>query len=210
MKLLNVKSLNIPEIKIIKFTRFVDDRGYFSSHHAKSVLGLRIEQTNESFSRSNVVRGLHFQWNPFQGKLVRTLSGHMIDMVLDIRLGSPNYGKIILYSMPQSLENNFSEWIWVPPGFAHGNFFLKESLIEYFCTGEWAPNSEESISPLCSSIDWSICDTDLKRLFDQMLSQAIITDKDKNGLSLDEWTADERSGNFVYETLMERQEILVV
>ena len=73
---------------------------------------------------------------------------------------------------------------------------------------EWAPNSEEGISPLYSSLDWSICDTDLKRMFDQMLSHAIITDKDRNGLSLDEWNADERSGCFLYEPLMERQEIL--
>ena len=207
MKIINIKSLKIPEIKIIKFARFIDKRGYFSTHHAKSVLGIKPEQTNESFSHSNVVRGLHFQWNPYQGKLVRTLSGHMVDMVLDIRLGSPNFGKIILYSMPQSNENNFSEWIWVPPGFAHGNYFLKESLIEYFCTGEWAPNSEEGISPLCSSLDWSICDTDLKRMFDEMLSKAIITDKDRNGLSLDEWTADDRSENFIYESLMDHQEI---
>ena len=63
---------------------------------------------------------------------------------------------------------------------------------------------------LCSSLDWSICDTDLKRIFDQMLSHSIITDKDRNGLSLDEWTADERSGNFLYEPLMESQEILSV
>ena len=76
-------------------------------------------------------------------------------------------------------------------------------MIEYFCTGEWAPNSEEGISPLCSSLDWSACDMDLKRVFDRMLSHAIITDKDRNGLSLDEWTADERSSNFLYEPLME-------
>ena len=208
MKILNVSSLKIPEIKIIKFARFVDDRGFFSSHHAASVLGIKPEQTNESFSRSNVVRGLHFQWNPYQGKLVRTVSGHMVDMVLDIRLGSPNFGKIILYNMPQNTENNFSEWIWVPPGFAHGNFFLKESLIEYFCTGEWAPHSEEGISPLCSNLDWSICETELKQMFDQLLSHAIITDKDRNGLSLEEWTSDERSKKFLYESLMECQGII--
>ena len=94
------------------------------------------------------------------------------------------------------------------PRFCAWQFFLKESLIEYFCTGEWAPNSEEGISPICGSLDWSICDTDLKQLYDQMISNAILTEKDRNGLSLEEWTSDERSGNFLYEPLMERQEIL--
>jgi dTDP-4-dehydrorhamnose 3,5-epimerase len=136
------------------------------------------------------------------GKLVRTITGRMVDMVLDIRKESPTFGKIIAYDMPVNSKNDYSEWIWVPPGFAHGNFFTEDSLIEYFCSGEYSPGCEAGISPLADDIDWSLCDTALKRLFEKLVTtQLIMTDKDKNGFSVAQWANESRSENFVYGKL---------
>jgi len=159
-------------------------------------------QCNESYSKKDTVRGLHFQWNPYMGKLVRTLRGRMIDMVLDIRKGSPTFGKIILYDMPTNHEAAYHEWIWVPPGFAHGNFFTEDSMIEYFCSGEYSPNCEACISPLAKDIDWGLCDPDLKQLFDSIApSTTLITDKDKNGYTITDWKNCGQSSNFIYGEL---------
>ena len=108
-------------------------------------------QANQSLSEKGVMRGMHFQWNPYMGKLVRTISGHMVDMVLDIRIDSPTFGKMIAYDMPASDENDYDEWIWVPPGFAHGNFFSEKTIIEYMCTGQYSPGCEACISPFSNS-----------------------------------------------------------
>lgn len=125
MKICRVKALRIEEIKIVRFARFCDSRGYFTEHYRKSdflnhadmgfMKDVEFVQCNESFSKKGTVRGLHFQWNPYMGKLVRTLSGRMVDMVLDIRKGSPTFGKIILYDIPTEPKADFNEWIWVPP-----------------------------------------------------------------------------------------------
>jgi dTDP-4-dehydrorhamnose 3,5-epimerase len=209
MKILGVELLVLPEIKVIRFARFRDERGYFTEHFRKSDLqtnpltpfmrGVEFVQTNESFSRAGTVRGLHFQWNPYMGKLVRTLHGHMVDLVLDIRKGSPNFGRAIAYDMPSSTDEDFNEWIWVPPGFAHGNVFLEDTSIEYFCSGEYSPGNEAGISPLADDIDWSLCDGGLRETFQDVASGSpLITDKDRNGLSVAAWEGDERSKNFTY------------
>ena len=158
MKIILVKSLSIPDIKVIRFARFCDHRGYFTESLRKSDIfnhpgtdflkNIEFVQSNESYSKATTIRGMHFQWNPIMGKLVRTLYGHMIDLFLDIRLDSPTYGKIYAYDMPANQDNDFNEWIWIPPGFAHGNVFLENTLIEYFCSGEYSPGCEASISPL--------------------------------------------------------------
>ena len=117
-------------------------------------------------------------------------------MVLDIRKGSPTFGKIILYDMPADHKQEYSEWIWVPPGFAHGNFFPEETMIEYFCSGEYSPGCEAGISPLAEDIDWTLCDADLKKLFDNIApSMGLITDKDKNGFTVAAWLENENSGH---------------
>jgi len=210
MKILDTKSLAIPAIKVVRFARFADFRGYFTEPFRKSDFSAQLEfmkgvdflQFNESFSRPNVVRGLHFQWNPFMGKLVRTIQGRMIDLFLDIRKGSPTYGKAAAYDIPSSSDEGYAEWIWIPPGFAHGNYFTQASTIEYACSGEYSPGCEAAISPLSDDIDWSLCDKTLKAEFDAIAGNtAIITDKDKNGLSLAAWTADERSNQFLFSVL---------
>jgi len=209
MKFIFVKSLSIPDIKVIRFARFCYHRGYFTESFRKSdffnhpdvnfLKNIEFVQSNESFSKASTIRGLHFQWNPYMGKLVRTLFGHMIDLFLDIRINSPTFGKISAYDMPTSVDNDFFEWIWIPPGFAHGNFFLENTLIEYFCSGEYNPECEACISPLSTDINWSLCDNDLTNLFNKMAhSTSLITDKDKNGFSVNEWRKKEHSEKFIY------------
>lgn len=212
MKILSITDLAIPAVKVIRFARFRDNRGYFSEHYrfsdfetgdaASFMHGVRFLQMNESFSKPHTVRGLHFQWNPFMGKLVRTVRGRMIDMVVDIRKGSPTYGKIIAYDMPVTGDEDFSEWIWVPPGFAHGNTFTEDTVIEYLCSGEYSPGCEAGLSPVASDLDWSLCDPELAELFQQIAhSTEFMTAKDRDGLSLATWTADPRSENFQYDEL---------
>ncbi len=209
MKILAVEQLEIPEIRVIRFARFRDQRGYFTEHFRKGDLqanpltsfmrGIEFVQTNESFSKTSTVRGLHFQWNPYMGKLVRTVQGHMVDLVLDIRIGSPNFGRAIAYDMPSGRSEDFNEWIWVPPGFAHGNVFLEDTTIEYFCTGEYSPGHEAGISPLAEDIDWSLCPRDLRETFREIASSTpLMSDKDRDGLSVSAWESDGRSENFVY------------
>ena len=209
MKILEIRSLAIPEIKVVRFARFHDDRGYFTELFRRSdfngrdelafLRGTQFVQTNESHSHRGTVRGLHFQWNPFMGKLVRTVAGHMLDFVLDIRKGSPSFGKIIAHDMPCTVEQTYGEWIWVPPGFAHGNLFLTATTIEYLCSGEYSPGCEAGISPLAADLDWSQCDPQCKALRDQAIAgPLLISDKDRQGLTLTQWSADPRSDKFLY------------
>jgi dTDP-4-dehydrorhamnose 3,5-epimerase len=212
VKFVDVFELAIPEVKVVRFPRFRDHRGYFSEQYRLSdfesgtetpfMRGVRFPQANESFSRAGTVRGLHFQWNPYMGKLIRTIRGHMIDVAMDVRKGSPNYGKIIAYDMPVRGDEEFGEWIWVPPGFAHGNTFTEDTVIEYFCSGEYSPGCEAGISPVAGDLDWSLCEPDLRDLFQSIAgSTALMTDKDRDAFSLRAWTDDGRSENFLYDDL---------
>jgi dTDP-4-dehydrorhamnose 3,5-epimerase len=211
MKVLSVSALAIPDIKVVRFARFADHRGYFTEPFRRSdfdrhpdlafLRGVALPQMNESWSRPGTVRGLHFQWNPFMGKLVRTVHGRMVDLFLDIRLGSPTFGQAAMYDLPAPTEEAWGEWIWVPPGFAHGNFFAVESRIEYLCSGEYSPGCEAGISPLAADIDWSLADPVLKREFDALMNgAALMSDKDRQALTLAAWRSDPRSQHFVYGT----------
>jgi dTDP-4-dehydrorhamnose 3,5-epimerase len=209
MQILDVKSLEIPDIKVIRFSRFADRRGFFAECFRKSdfmthpqlsfMRGIEFFQCNESYSKPGTIRGLHFQWNPYMGKLVRTQKGRMTDLGLDIRKGSPTFGKIIGYDMPADLNADFGEWIWLPPGFAHGNYFMEESHIEYLCSGEYSPGCEAGISPFAVDLDWSMCDPELKAEFDAIASAGpLMTEKDKNGYSLSSWTGNPDSDRFIF------------
>jgi len=212
MKILEVRSLQIPDVQVLRFGRFRDHRGYFSEPYRRSDFeahpamaafrGLDFPQANESWSKAGVVRGLHFQWNPFMGKLVRTLNGRMVDLFLDIRKGSPTHGKIAAYDMPVTRDAEHTEWIWVPPGFAHGNYFIEESLIEYFCSGEYSPGCEAGISPLSDDLDWSLCPENLRAEFRDLVRRGpAISDKDRDAPSLAAWDKDPRSQHFLHREL---------
>ncbi|GIW62790.1 MAG: dTDP-4-dehydrorhamnose 3,5-epimerase [Patescibacteria group bacterium] len=199
-----IRSLAIPEVKIIRYKRFSDDRGYFTETYRQYqfkeefLRDFQIYQINESKSRANVVRGLHIQWNPYMGKLVRTLYGHMVDLVVDVRVGSPTFGKGLMYDMPARLDENYGEWIWVPVGFVHGNYYLQDSAIEYFCTGWWSPETEAGVNPYDKNIDWSLSDKSLVKQFLSLKNKAIMSEKDRNAMSLTDWKKSSASKQFIY------------
>lgn len=211
MKIIDVKDLAFPEVKVIRYQRFRDNRGYFTetyrrsdfeSHPALAAIykDKPFIQTNESYSKKNVIRGMHVQWNPSMGKLVRTVLGHMVDIVMDLRKGSPNFGKMIAYDMPNDFNADFGDLIWIPEGFAHGNYYLEDSKIIYYCNSSWNPKGETSISPLAPDIDWSLCDELLRKQFQDMVANdPIITDKDKNGYTIETWSKTPDSDNFIYK-----------
>lgn len=212
MKIVDVYELPIRDVKVVQFARFRDDRGYFTETFRRGAVtanaaagflhDLSFPQSNESLSRAGVVRGLHFQWQPYMGKLVRTVSGRMVDLVLDIRLGSPTFGTILAHDMPARPDADTSEWIWVPPGFAHGNFFTEESVIEYLCTGEYAQGNEAGISPVAEDLDWTACDAGLRGEFEALVAdQPVLSEKDRAGHTLAAWRADPRAQNFLYDEL---------
>ena len=204
MKIVSITEAQIPGVKLINFERFTDKRGFFTEtfrvsdfiNNELKCFPNGIMQANESYSRRNVLRGLHFQWNPNMGKLVRTISGHMVDLVLDLRQGSPTQGKIMAFNMPANSTDGTTSWIWVPEGCAHGNFFLEDSYIEYFCSGSYNGECEAGVSPFAVDIDWSICDPKLKNLFADLKDSFIATSKDINGLSVKQWLDREDAKNF--------------
>jgi len=205
MKILEIKETVFPEVKVTRFARFSDERGYFTELYKKSdfqkidfLKNVNFVQNNESFSKAGVIRGLHFQWNPYQEKLVRTISGSIIDLFLDIRIGSPTFGKIGAYQLETKPSNDYCEWLWIPKGFAHGLYFLEDSTIEYYCTSEYSPNSETSISPLDPVIDWSLVEKDIATSYKNKLPTATISDRDKAGPTLDQWLKDPRSQFYKY------------
>ncbi len=142
MKVINT---NIPEVKIIEPKVFGDERGFFLETYAEErynqLLGLDLHfvQDNHSRSTKGVLRGLHFQKNNPQGKLVRVVRGEVFDVAVDIRQGSPTFGQ---YASAVLSEENKKQF-WVPEGFAHGFLVLSDSAdFEYKCTNYYDPSSE--------------------------------------------------------------------
>jgi dTDP-4-dehydrorhamnose 3,5-epimerase len=141
--------LEIPDVILIIPKAFEDDRGFFmesfkSSEFKKFGVDYDFVQDNHSKSKKGVFRGLHYQLNPkAQGKLVRVVAGSMLDIALDIRKGSPYYGKYL--SVILSAENK--NILWVPPGFAHGTFFLEDDTeLLYKATDEYSPEHDRCIA----------------------------------------------------------------
>lgn len=138
----------IPDVKVVEPPYFGDDRGFFSETYKYSEFGLNgidlaFIQDNQSGSRRGVLRGLHYQLNPAaQGKLVRVLKGSIYDVAVDIRRGSPHYGKWVAETL--SRENRLM--LWIPPGFAHGFVTLEDDTeVLYKTTDEYAPEYERGI-----------------------------------------------------------------
>lgn len=126
---------------------FQDNRGYFFEAFNKQAFkdaGLPYEfvQDNQSFSAAGVLRGLHFQKAPFaQGKLVRVLSGSIIDVVVDLRKDSDSFGKHLLIPLDSDKRN----MVYVPTGFAHGFITLTDSMVMYKCTSLYNKDSDGGI-----------------------------------------------------------------
>tara|TARA_B100001094_G_scaffold130529_1_gene126354 strand:+ start:359 stop:904 length:546 start_codon:yes stop_codon:yes gene_type:complete len=150
----------IEDLLIIEPQLFKDERGFFYESYNKKYLDEFISvvfvQENESKSNKGVVRGLHFQIPPFeQNKLVRCVSGNILDVTVDLRKNSKTYGKF--FSIELSSENN--KQLFVPKGFAHGFQVLSESaIISYKVDNYYNPKSESGIiwNDKDLSIDWNL------------------------------------------------------
>ena len=139
--------LEIPDVMLVKPKIFQDERGFFMETYKASDLksigiSYNFVQDNHSKSKKGVLRGLHYQLNPKeQGKLVRCIKGKIWDVAVDIRKGSPWYGKWIAVELSE--ENKHI--LWIPPGFAHGFVSLEDSEIIYKCTEEYDPALDRGI-----------------------------------------------------------------
>ena len=138
----------IPEVVLIRPKVFGDPRGYFfesweERKFAAAGLDVKFVQDNHSRSARNILRGLHYQVQQPQGKLVRVVTGAVFDVVVDIRRSSPTFGRWVGATLTE--ENH--HMLWVPPGFAHGFVVLSESAdFLYRCTDFWAPPHERAIA----------------------------------------------------------------
>ncbi|MFA0026381.1 dTDP-4-dehydrorhamnose 3,5-epimerase, partial [Vibrio sp. 10N.261.49.A5] len=129
---MKVIDTRIPGVKIIEPKIFDDERGSFmetwqKDRFAEMVTGYPVDfvQDNQSYSKKNVLRGLHYQSQKMQGKLIRVVSGSILDVAVDIRYGSKTFGEYI--SVELSAENQ--KHLWIPKGFAHGFLTLSESAV---------------------------------------------------------------------------------
>ncbi|MCO8323036.1 dTDP-4-dehydrorhamnose 3,5-epimerase [Burkholderia cenocepacia] len=145
---IQVTTTALPEVKIIEPKVFGDARGYFyESFNAREFAelvapGVEFVQDNHSRSAKDVLRGLHYQIQHAQGKLVRVVEGEVFDVVVDLRRSSPNFGR---WTGVNLSADNYRQ-LWVPPGFAHGFVVLSESAqFLYKTTDYWFPEHERSI-----------------------------------------------------------------
>ena len=151
----------IPEVVVIEPRVHHDERGFFSEtfnrrEFARLGLDLEIVQDNHARSRRGVLRGLHFQdASAPQGKLVRCTRGLVFDVAVDLRVGSPTFGRWVAEELS---EGNMRQ-LWIPPGFAHGYAVLSElAEVQYKCTGYYEPRAERSLAwnDPTVGIDWPI------------------------------------------------------
>ncbi len=181
--MIEVKKTDIEGVLIIEPKVFGDARGYFlESFNAKEFaektgLNINFVQDNESMSSYGVMRGLHFQRPPYtQSKLVRCVKGAVLDVAVDIRKGSPTYGKHVAVELTEENHRQF----FVPRGFAHGFAVLSEvAVFQYKCDNFYAPQADGGISILDSSlgIDWKI-PTEKALLSEKDTKHALLKDFD--------------------------------
>ena len=190
---IEVESDHLNGLKVITHPDvFEDDRGFFIEvFRADLFAGLGLPanfvQLNHSRSRKGVLRGLHFQWDPPMGKLMRVTLGSAYLMAVDIRKGSPTLGKG--FGMEVSAENK--KQIWAPAGFARGFYVLSEyAELQYLCTGVYNNRCESGIRwndpklGLC----WPI----------EPGTRPLLSEKDQNARTLDEWLATAESDRLCF------------
>lgn len=164
---MNVIKTVIPEVLIFEPKKFEDSRGYFFESFNQRLFEDAVGketlfvQDNQSYSSKNVLRGLHYQSEPYaQGKLVRCIMGKVFDVAVDIRKESESYGQWVGVFLSE--DNN--RQLWIPEGFAHG-FLVKsdKAIFAYKCTNFYNPSAENTIrwdSPDLA-IEWPLDDEDL-------------------------------------------------
>jgi len=170
---MNFIKTDIPDVIIIEPRVFGDERGYFMEIYKEPLfnengIDVHFVQDNMSSSVQGVLRGLHYQMNPHaQGKLVRVIQGAVYDVAVDIRKGSPTFGKYV--GIELTAENKKA--LWIPPGFAHGFYVISEMAeFTYKVTDVWAPETERSIiwNDPDIGIEWPLVD-----------DKVVLSDKDE-------------------------------
>jgi dTDP-4-dehydrorhamnose 3,5-epimerase len=178
---MEVIETKIKDLLIIKPKVFADSRGYFFESYNADVfkqnnITLNFVQDNQSLSSTGVLRGLHFQAPPFdQGKLVRVITGAVLDIAVDIRKDSPTYGEHIAIELTEENKSMF----YIPPGFAHGFLTLRDNTIfSYKCTNVYNKLSEGCVL-------WN--DTDLN--INWNVANPILSEKDLVGTPFKEFNS---------------------
>lgn len=173
---MKVTETHLPGVLILEPKVFGDHRGFFLETFRQSAyqaLGLpEFVQCNHSRSGRHVLRGLHYQLTQPQGKLVRVSRGKVLDVAVDVRLGSPTFGQWASCALDDETHRQF----YVPPNFAHGFVVLSEVAdFEYQCTDYYHPESEQSIlwNDPEIGIDWGVLAEDVK-----------LSEKDQNAVQL--------------------------
>jgi len=185
-----IESRQLEEVVVIIPKVYRDERGFFmEAYHAGQFKALGLPATfvqdNHSCSRKGVLRGLHFQWQPAMGKLMRVTRGTAFLVAVDIRQASPTLGKWC--GMEVSAQN--MKQVWAPAGFARGFCALSEDVeVQYKCTGVYNANAE-------SAIRWDDPDIGIE----WPLKEVQLSDKDSKAQTLREWLASSNSEQFTYE-----------
>jgi dTDP-4-dehydrorhamnose 3,5-epimerase len=166
---------DIPEVLVLEPRIFQDSRGlFFEAYNRDTLSGLGISyefvQDNQSLSKKNVLRGLHYQVKRPQGKLIRVVHGEVFDVAVDCRRSSPRFGR----SVHVNLSADNRKMLWIPPGFAHGFLVLSERAeVLYKATDFYAPAHERTLL-------WN----DPELGIPWPASDPILSDKDRQGLPL--------------------------
>jgi dTDP-4-dehydrorhamnose 3,5-epimerase len=184
---IRVESRHLGEIVVLVPEIFQDTRGFFMETFREDrfkALGLPSQFVQDNHSRSvrGVLRGLHFQWDPPMGKLMRVTLGSAFLVAVDIRTGSPTLGK--WFGMEVSAENR--RQVWAPAGFARGFCVLSEvAEIQYKCTGLYNSKGE-------SGIRWN----DPQIGVEWLIGEPCLSEKDQKAQTLEQWLAKPESRNF--------------
>jgi len=185
-----IESCHLEDVIVIVGSAYADDRGYFMENYrndAFETLGLpgTFVQDNHSRSKKGVVRGLHFQWSPPMGKLMRVTRGAAFLVAVDLRIGSPTLGKWV--GVEATPENR--RQVWAPASFARGFCALADDTeVQYKCTGTYNGKAESAIrwDDPAIGIEWPT-------------RNVIISDKDRNAQTLAQWLSSPNAQNFVYD-----------
>lgn len=189
---IDVRPTEIPAVRLVVPETFTDERGFFMEVYRRDTfeaLGLPTDfvQLNHSRSVRNVVRGLHFQWDPPMGKLMRVTVGRAFLVAVDLRLDSPTLGRWV--GVEASAENRIQ--VWAPASFARGFAVLSDvAEVEYLCTGTYNPAAE-------SGIRWD--DPEIGIAWPVGPEEAILSAKDRAAPSLADWLARPEARHFWYE-----------
>lgn len=174
---MHYKKLDIPDVVLITPEVYTDNRGFFmetfkQNEFERECGPYTFVQDNHSLSHKGILRGMHYQYEKPQGKLVRVIKGEVYDVAVDLRQNSTTFGKWV----GEFLSENNKKMLWIPPGFAHGFLVISEQAeFIYKCTDFYNPGDEYSLL-------WNDNDIDIK--WPNIDIEIMLSDKDKSGSSL--------------------------